>query len=66
MWASEHFKRLQMWCGPDVGLPIHPEVLVQGHDWKLKIVSITNSGRVVCFFSFDPAGPGYLAHHSAS
>jgi hypothetical protein len=48
VWAAEHFKRLRMWCGPGVELPLLPEVLIQGHDWKLKIASVTKSGSVVC------------------
>ena len=52
VWAAAHLERLRMLCGPDAVLPVLPEVIVQGHDWRLKIASMTGDGDVVCQILF--------------
>lgn len=47
-WAAADFERLRVLCGPVTVLPILPEVIVQGHDWRLKIASMTSDDGVVC------------------
>ena len=48
VWAAAHLERLRILAGNDVVLPFLPEVIVQGHDWRLKIASATDDGNVVC------------------
>ena len=52
VWAAAHLERLRLLCGPDTILPILPEVIVQGHDWRLKIASMTGDGNVVSYVWF--------------
>jgi hypothetical protein len=48
VWAAAHLERLRELCASDAELPFLPEVVVQGHDWRLKIASVTCDGNVVC------------------
>jgi hypothetical protein len=50
VWAAAHLERLRILCASDAILPFLPEVVVQGHDWRLKIASMTSDGNVVCHF----------------
>lgn len=50
VWAQAHLERLRILSAPHSELPILPEVIIQGHDWRLKIASMTIDGDVVCFW----------------
>ena len=52
VWAAAHLERLRILCRPDAVVPILPELIVQGHDWRLKIASMTGDDNVVCNVSF--------------
>ena len=48
MWAMTHFRRLQQLSKLSFEeLSILPQVIVQGHDWRLKIASVTQKGDVI-------------------
>lgn len=47
VWAAAQFERRRILSAPDTVLPILPEVIIQGHDWRLKIASMTSDGDVV-------------------
>lgn len=46
VWAAAHLERLQE-LSRSTDLPMLPQILIQGHDWRLKIASL-NAGSVVC------------------
>jgi len=45
VWAAAHLERIQE-LSQKTNLPILPEILIQGHDWRLKIASL-NEGSIV-------------------
>lgn len=45
VWAAAHLERIQE-LSRKTDLPILPQILIQGHDWRLKIASL-NGGSVV-------------------
>ncbi len=45
VWAAAHLERLQE-LSLKTDLPILPQILIQGHDWRLKLASLTE-GSVV-------------------
>jgi hypothetical protein len=45
VWAAAHLERIQE-LSRQTDLPILPQILIQGHDWRLKIASL-NGGSVV-------------------
>jgi len=45
VWAAAHMERLQE-LSRSTDLPTLPLILIQGHDWRLKIASM-NAGSVV-------------------
>jgi hypothetical protein len=52
VWAAAHLERLQISSGPNTVLSILSEAIVQGHDWRLKIASMTSDGDVVHLSTF--------------
>jgi hypothetical protein len=49
VWAAAHLERIQE-LSRKTDLPILPQILIQGHDWRLKIASLSG-GSVVRYIA---------------